>query len=167
MYRLRLGLTGTLGTSGRTVLSRATSLNSTVKIISEKDLSSSPHQLGTGRFGTCYLSTLSNYQVCVKVFKCSNNSALCNEANVLSKFVHQNLPYLFGVCLSKPAIVTSSHGFDDCSVILHHALFFYSIQRNAGTFRYIRLAPCAPANLDRSMSNAHWIQSSSQRSERG
>jgi len=105
-------------------------LNSTAKI-SEKDLSSSPHQLGAGRFGTCYLSTLSHYQVCVKVFKSSNNSALCNEANVLSKFVHHNLPYLCGVCLSKPAIVTSFHEFDDRLVTLHHALFTQSKEMQA------------------------------------
>ena len=50
--------------------------------------------------------------------------ASIHEANILSKFMHINLPYLFGVCLSsRPSIVTSFHGFDSQTITVHTALY--------------------------------------------
>ena len=67
---------------------------------------------------------LGHYKVCVKAFKSLNSRELAHEANVLSKLTHQNLPYLFGICLGDcPSIVTSYHGFNNCSVTIHSALF--------------------------------------------
>lgn len=101
------------------------SLRSCIRILSQDDLSTSTTQcLGSGQFGTCFLQSLGHYSVCVKVFKRPNNNALIHEANILSRFTHQCLPYLFGVCIGdRPSIVTSFHGINGHSVTLHHALF--------------------------------------------
>ena len=118
-----LGYPTTLATSGHFGPS-ATSLLSCIKIISDKAFSSESKQLGAGRFGVCYLRTLGHYKTCVKVFKRNDNSAFCHEANILSNFIHPNLPYLFGVCVGDSlAVVTSFHGFSDYSVTIHSALF--------------------------------------------
>ena len=111
--------------TGRCNPHSGTSLLSSIKIINEDDLESSTTQsLGSGQFGTCYLRTLGHYSVCVKVF---NKSAFIHEANILSKFTHQFLPYLFGICVGDcPSIVTSFHGINDHSVTLHRALFTQS-----------------------------------------
>ena len=123
LHRLGYSTHTTLATSGRFVQS-STSLLACIKIICEKDFSSDPVQIGSGRFGVCYLRTLGHYDVCVKVFKKQNSSALCHEANFLSKFLHPNLPYLFGVCDGDTAsVVTSFHGIMGQSVTVHRALF--------------------------------------------
>lgn len=122
----RLGLTATLGTSGRISNESNGVLLPSVNLISQNDLVGSPRKLGAGRFGTCYSQWLSHYQVCVKVFnKHVDRRSLCCEANILSKFTSEYFPYLFGVVMgsSNPAIVTSFHGFKNISVTLHHALF--------------------------------------------
>ena len=49
------------------------------------------------------------------------------EANLLSKFCHRCLPYLFGVCIDDhPSIVTSFHGLDGHSVTIYRALYTQS-----------------------------------------
>ena len=98
-------------------------------MISNHDLSSNRELLGAGRFAKCYVCSLGDYKVCEKVFKDFHSSAFCHEANVLSKFAHKNLPYLFGVCIrDQPSIITAFHGFDnDLSVTVPHALFSKSV----------------------------------------
>lgn len=122
LHRLGYSNHTTLATSGR--FTPSTSLLTCIKLLSEKDFSSDPVHLGSGRFGVCYLRTLSHYDVCVKVFKKQDSSALCHEANILSRFLHPNLPYLFGVCIGdKPSVVTSFHGITNQSITVHRALY--------------------------------------------
>ena len=110
MHRLGYSRGAAVATSGHFAPS-ATSLLACIKIICEQDFSSEPRHLGSGRFGMCYLRVLGHYKACVKVFKNYDNHAFCKEANILSRFVHPNLPYLFGVCVGdSPSIVTSFHG---------------------------------------------------------
>ena len=119
----------TVGTSGHFInKSTYTSLLACVKIISEGDFGSSVKRcLGSGRFGVCYLRTLGHFSVCEKVLKHTNNDALMQEANLLSKFCHRCLPYLFGVRIDDhPSIITSFHGLNDHSVTIHRALFTQS-----------------------------------------
>lgn len=79
--------------------------------------------LGEGRFGTCFLKLFSHFKVCIKQFKQPNKNAFINKANILSKFHHSNLPYLFGVCTgNNPALVISFHGIDNKCVTLHDAV---------------------------------------------
>lgn len=121
----RLNFSGTVGTSGR-FLHPATSLLPSIKIICPREigLPISTSSLGEGRFGKCYLHTYGHFKVCIKVLKNSENSALIHEANILSKFSHLNLPYLFGVCIGEcPSIVTSFHGYKSQSTTVHCALF--------------------------------------------
>ena len=126
----QLSLPGTAGTSGYFIHSATTdiSLLRCIRIINETDLgtfvSDSKSCVGEGRFGKCYLRYLGHYEVCVKVFKIHSNNSLANEANILSKFAHPNLPYLFGVCVgAHPSIVTSYHGYNSKPLTLHQALF--------------------------------------------
>ena len=113
----------TIGTSGKFVC-RPTTLLSCIKIIGQNDIISTSLCIGKGRFGTCYLGKFCHYKVCVKVLRSSKSDDLIHEANILSKFAHQNLPYLFGVRVSDcPSIVTSFHGFNDMSITVHDALF--------------------------------------------
>ncbi len=123
----QLGLSATLGTSGRTGHKRKgsnISLLPSIHLIKECNLIGLPQKLGVGRFGTCYIQCLAHFKVCVKVFKHTDAHSLCNEANLLSKFSSVNLPYLFGVLMgdSRQAIITSCHCFQDTSVTLHYAL---------------------------------------------
>ena len=120
----QLGL-ATVGTSGHFISkSTHTSLLACVKIISEGDLGSSVKQcLGSGRFGVCYLRTLGHFSVCEKVLK--HNDALMEKANLLTKFCHWCLPYLFGVRIDHP-IITSFHGLNDHFITIHRALFTQS-----------------------------------------
>ena len=53
----------------------------------------------------------SHCKACKKMFKLTDHSALCKEANILSKFTSQHLPYLFGVCTTELDIITVFHGF--------------------------------------------------------
>lgn len=120
----RLNLSGTVGTSGH-FNNTATSLLPCVKIISHGDIvaPTSNSFLGEGRFGTCHLHTFSHYEVCVKTFKRLDINSLTHEANILSRFAHRNLPYLFGVCIGdSPSIITSYHGYKGHSVTVHNAL---------------------------------------------
>ena len=73
------------------------------------------------------LRTCGHFSVCEKVLKHTNNDALMEEANLLSKFCHRCSPYLFGVRIDDhPSIITSFHGFNDHSVTIHRALFTQS-----------------------------------------
>lgn len=122
LHRLGYSNHTTLATSGR--FTPSTFLLTCIKVLSEKDFSSDPVHLGSGRFGVCYLRTLSHYDVCVTVFKKQDSSALCHEANILSRFLYPNLPYLFGVCVGdKPSVVTSFHGITNQSIKVHRALY--------------------------------------------
>ena len=67
--------------------------------------------------------TVTSYHVCVKVCNASN-STFISEANILSRFSHPNLPYLFGVCVGEsPSIVLSYHGFGNHSITINCTLF--------------------------------------------
>ena len=47
-----------------------------------------------------------------------------NCFNVLTRFAHRNLPYLFGVCIGDtPSIILSYHGMGNHSVTIDRALF--------------------------------------------
>lgn len=75
----------------------------------------------------CTLKLFSHFKVCMKELKQLNNNAFINEANILSKFHHSNLPYLFGVCVGdNPALIISFHGIEDQCVTLHDAVSFKS-----------------------------------------
>lgn len=116
------GLSATLASSGRHCKkSEGISLKSTIKVIQEKDITTL-QELGSGRFGTCFFAHYSHFQACSKVFKCCDHSALCKEANIISRFSSNNLPYLFGVCFSQHALLTAFHGFKGVSVTLHDAI---------------------------------------------
>ena len=131
MYRLGYSVQSPRATSGH-FLQPTTSLLACVKVINEQDLSPNRERLGDGKFGTCYACTLGHYKVCVKVYKNLNSSALCHEANILSRFTHINLPYLFGVCIgNQPSIVTSLHGFKNHSITLDSVLFSNSAKVRA------------------------------------
>ena len=116
-----LGLTATLATSGHHT-SEAVSLQSSVKLIRSQDLHPTSIKLGSGKFGTCQMVFYSHFKACKKIYKRANYNALCNEANVLSKFTSRQLPYLFGICIAEAALIVSFHGFCDRSITLHSAL---------------------------------------------
>ena len=125
-YRMcQLGLSATLASSGRSLSKKdeSVSLLPSVKLIAEGDILSAPKEIGSGRFGTCFMHMYAHFKVCVKVLKHKDPLSLCTEANFLSKFSSTSLPYLLGVCQSKHAIVTSFHGLDGVSVSLHQALY--------------------------------------------
>ena len=92
----QLGLSATLVSSGRyhSNESEVISLNSAIKLINKKDIKTNSKQLGSGRFETCLMASCSHFKSCKKVYKHVNRSALCKEANILSKFTSQ---HLFGV----------------------------------------------------------------------
>lgn len=119
-----LNFSGTVGTSGRFVHA-PTSLLPAIKIINQSEIgqhSTSP--LGEGRFGRCYFHTFGHFKVCIKVLKNLDNNALAHEANILSKFFHQNLPYLFGVSIGEsPSIISTYHEYKSRSLTVHCALF--------------------------------------------
>ena len=124
-----LHLSGTVGTCGHFNADAGVSLLSCVRVLSKNDISASSDAqcLGSGRFGTCFLRPFSHYSVCEKVFKHSNNAALIHEANILARFTHQCLPYLFGVYFGDYlSIITSFHGLNGHSVTVHTALFTQS-----------------------------------------
>ena len=104
----------------------AISLLPSIKILRNEDTTIyAPKEkcLGEGIFGICYLGIFNHYQVCVKKYKTSRTDSFVNEANILSKFNHKNLPYLFGIIIGDhPSLVTSYHGFGDESVTLHCAV---------------------------------------------
>ena len=75
LHRLGYSARTTLATSGCFARS-STSLLACIKIICENEFLSDPVQLGSGRFGVCYLRTLGHYDVCVKVIKKQDSSAL-------------------------------------------------------------------------------------------
>ena len=90
----------TIGTSGQFARTPTTLLSS-ITIIGQNDITISTSLcIGKGRFGTCYLGRFCHYKVCVKVLRSSKSNDHIHEANILSKFAHQNLPYLFGVRVS-------------------------------------------------------------------
>ena len=43
--------------------------------------------------------------------------------NIMAKFSHCNLPYLFGFCAKNNSIVMSYHGIDNQTVSLHDVLY--------------------------------------------
>lgn len=84
---------------------------------------STAEYLGEGRFGKCSLKLFCHFEVCMKQFKNLNNNAFIKEANILSKFHHADLPYLFGVCVGdNPALIISFHDIDNKCVTLHDAV---------------------------------------------
>ena len=90
-------------------------LNSSIKLIGDKDGLKTARKIGAERFFLHY----SHFQACSKVFKPTEYNVLCNEANILSKFCSTRLLYLFGVCICQHALTT---GFDGASVTLHHVI---------------------------------------------
>ena len=117
----QLGLSATLASSGQ-YGGEVVSLNSTIKLINERDVHRTTTQLGSGRFGTCLMVSYSHFKACKKVYKHADCNALCKEANILSMFSSNRLPYLFGVCTNEVALITSFHGFSDKSITLHCAI---------------------------------------------
>ena len=134
----------TIGTSGHFLSATATathvqvSLLPQIRLIDKKDLSSPGELLGEGRFAKCYLRTFSHFKVCTKVFKKMNNHTFVQEANILSKFIHPNLPYLFGVSADEPQmIITSFHGLNNKFVTFQCA--FSSNVKNKTNFDWMIL----------------------------
>ena len=115
----------TVGTSGHFVHEGSTLIPS-IKILKKEDtIVYTPKEkyLGEGRFGICYLRVFNHYKVCVKLFKTCKTESFIHEANILSKFNHTNLPYLFGVTVGDhPSLITSFHGINEDSVTLHKAV---------------------------------------------
>lgn len=96
-----------------------------IRIIKEEDIinTSESSSIGSGRFGTCYSATFIHFKVCVKVLKDPKSiSHFIHEANIISQFAHENLPYLFGACLKNNSIVMTYHGYKDQTITLHDAL---------------------------------------------
>ena len=118
----QLGFSATLATSGKYQYEREVSLDAKIRLINECDLEVTSTKLGSGRFGTCLLAKFSHFIACKKVLKRINHNALCEEANILSKFTSPRLPYLLGVCTEQLAIVTVFHGFGNRSVTVHQAI---------------------------------------------
>ena len=97
------------------------SLLSCIKIINKNDLGTSAisKPIGAGKFGTCYVRCYSHFQVCVKVMPLVQKRTFISEANILSKFAHLNLPYLFGICFDKSlSLILSYHTIGDHTVTL-------------------------------------------------
>ena len=64
-----------------------------------------------------------HFQACSKVFKATEYNVLCGQIFSPNFVVNAfRTPYLFGVCISQHAIITSFHGFDSASVTLHHVI---------------------------------------------
>ena len=129
--RVKMTRSHTIGTSGKFVCAGTVktvsqlALLPSIKIIESDEIKSfkSSKCLGEGRFGKCSLKLFSHFKVCVKQLKQPNYNAFIKEANILSKFHHFNLPYLFGVCEgNNPALIISFHGLDDQCVTLHDAV---------------------------------------------
>ena len=114
------------GTSGHFIYgSTSGSLSSNIKIIKEEEIfnMSESTSIGSGRFSTCYLATFIHFKVCIKVPKNPKGfSHFIHEANIISHFAHENLPYLFGVCLKDHSIVMTYHNFKNKTITLHDAL---------------------------------------------
>lgn len=115
-----------IGTSGH-FFSECTSvsLSSNIRIIKEEEIinKSESTSIGSGRFSTCYSATYIHFKVCVKVPK--NRKSLCHfihEANIISQFAHENLPYLFGVSLKDHSIVMTYHDFKNQTITVHDVL---------------------------------------------
>ena len=94
------------------------SLLHSIQLIEREDImmiyESATEFLGEGRFEKCSLKLFCHFEVCMKQFKNPNNNAFIKEANILSKFHHPNLSYLFGVCVGdNPALILSFHGIDN------------------------------------------------------
>ena len=120
----------TIGTSGHFMHQEsvaAGSLLPSIRILKKEDtITHMPEQkyLREGRFGTCYLRIFYHYKVCVKIITTHNENAFRHEANILSKFNHTDLPYLFGVTVGEElSLITSYHGLNDESVTLHTAVY--------------------------------------------
>ena len=96
-----------------------------ITIIKEEDITNvSESIIGSGRFSTCSAATFSHFKVCVKIPRNPQSvSHFINEANIISKFAHENLPYLFGVCLKNNSIIMSYHSYKDQTITLHDALY--------------------------------------------
>ena len=119
----------TIGTSGHFMHQEsagARSLLPSIRILKKEDTTMympKEKYLGEGRFGICNLRIFNHYKVGVKTFKINNEIAFRHEANVLSKFNHTNLPYLFGVTVGEElSLITSYHGLNEESVTLHSAV---------------------------------------------
>ena len=123
-YQLRKYTTA--GTSGHMMHSgNDIPLLKTIKIIHPNDLDETNATfIGSGQYGTCHLKSFCHFQVCVKLVNPMKRSSFEGEANITSKFVHPNFPYLFGVCINPyKALVLSYHAIGNHAVSLHSALF--------------------------------------------
>ena len=52
----------------------------------------------------------------------NQNINFISEANIMSKFLHKNLLYLFGVFIKSNSIIMSYHGFKDATIIIYDLL---------------------------------------------
>jgi len=96
-----------------------------IRIINNDDLRPVESKaIGAGKFGTCYVKMLSHFKVCVKVIPRLHKRAFTSEANIVSKFVHPNLPFLLSICCGKSlSLVLSYHAIGEHVVTLHKSLF--------------------------------------------
>lgn len=105
-------------------------LDQRIKLISYNDLhqySADPPEsqiLGKGTFGTCVTKQYAHFTVCAKILHPKfGDSYIHHEANMLSKCVHPNIPYLFGVCMhpKEKSIIMSYHGTTTMHTLLDAA----------------------------------------------
>jgi len=119
----------TAETSGHFLHDGDLSLLPCIRIINDDDLRPVENKaIGAGKFGTCYVKMLSHFKVCVKVIPRLHKRAFTSEANIVSKFAHPNLPFLFGICCGKSlSLVLSYHAIGELAVTLDKSLFNASL----------------------------------------
>ena len=94
----------------------------------QKSIGDNPLLLGKGVFGKCFFGSIGPLRVCIKIFRLNHRykKYFCNEACMLSKLCHENLPWLFAVCQDErhSILVMSHHAFrgEKQSVTVHAAL---------------------------------------------
>lgn len=104
------------------------SLPPNIRLFSTGDLDAcvSKVAIGKGCFGKCFAASFGPLRVCLKVFR-SEPKYVCyfySEIRILTEIVHENLPFLYGVCPELKILVLSLHSFGDeaLSLSLHNAL---------------------------------------------
>ena len=115
----------TAETSGHFLHDGNLSLLPCIRIINNDDLRPVESKaIRAGKFCTCYVKMLSHFKVCVEVIPLLHKRAFTSEANIVSKFAHPNLPFLFGICCGKSlSLVLSYHAIGEHAVTLHNSLF--------------------------------------------
>ena len=74
------------------------------------------------------------------MFNISKTDSFINEANILSKFNHKTLPYLFGVTIGDHlSLITNFHGIKDESVTLHKAVSKPQVTHNLNSIIWINI----------------------------